>query len=157
MERANVTFKASTGVSAPIKFPDYLGSADYAMLYNEARLNDNPNTTSALFSQTQIDNYRKAKGDNSDGLGYNTNLFDYAFKPSMQQDYSLNIQGGTKTTKYFLLVGYMNQNGNYQHTNDGPNNTNAVFKRYNFRSNICLLYTSPSPRDRQKSRMPSSA
>ena len=27
----------------------------------------------------------------------------------------------------------------------------------NARSNICLLYTSPSPRDRQKSRMPSSA
>ena len=25
------------------------------------------------------------------------------------------------------------------------------------KSNICLLYTSPSPRDRQKSRMPSSA
>ena len=25
------------------------------------------------------------------------------------------------------------------------------------RSNFCLLYTSPSPRDRQKSRMPSSA
>ena len=24
-------------------------------------------------------------------------------------------------------------------------------------NNICLLYTSPSPRDRQKSRMPSSA
>ena len=24
-------------------------------------------------------------------------------------------------------------------------------------TNICLLYTSPSPRDRQKSRMPSSA
>ena len=24
-------------------------------------------------------------------------------------------------------------------------------------ANICLLYTSPSPRDRQKSRMPSSA
>eukprot|EP01015_Nassula_variabilis_P001945 TRINITY_DN1104_c0_g1_i8.p2 TRINITY_DN1104_c0_g1~~TRINITY_DN1104_c0_g1_i8.p2 ORF type:complete len:111 (-),score=24.22 TRINITY_DN1104_c0_g1_i8:56-388(-) len=27
----------------------------------------------------------------------------------------------------------------------------------NQQSNICLLYTSPSPRDRQKSRMPSSA
>jgi TonB-linked SusC/RagA family outer membrane protein len=141
MEKANVTFKASTGISAPIKFPQYLGSADYAMLYNEARLNDNPNTTSALFTQEQIANYRKAKGDNSDGLGYNTNLFDYAFKPSMQQDYSLNIQGGTKTTKYFVLVGYMNQNGNYQHTNDGPNNTNAVFKRYNFRSNIDINIT----------------
>src|SRR5674476_210943 len=28
---------------------------------------------------------------------------------------------------------------------------------YRTRVNICLLYTSPSPRDRQKSRMPSSA
>ena len=27
----------------------------------------------------------------------------------------------------------------------------------NERPNVCLLYTSPSPRDRQKSRMPSSA
>ena len=27
----------------------------------------------------------------------------------------------------------------------------------NFRSNYCLLYTSPSPRDRSSSRMPSSA
>jgi TonB-linked SusC/RagA family outer membrane protein len=141
MERANVTFKASTGISAPIKFPDYLGSADYAQLYNEANLNDNPLTTKALFTPAQIDNYRIAKGDNSDGLGYNVNLFDYAFKPSMQTDYSLNIQGGTKTVKYFVLVGYMNQNGNYQHTNDGPKNTNAVFNRYNFRSNIDINIT----------------
>ena len=29
--------------------------------------------------------------------------------------------------------------------------------RYGARANACLLYTSPSPRDRQKSRMPSSA
>lgn len=141
MEKANVTFKASTGISSPVKFPQYLGSADYAMLYNEANLNDNPSTTKALFTQAQIDNYRIAKGDNSDGLGYNTNLFDYAFKPSMQQDYSLNIQGGTRTVKYFVLVGYMNQNGNYQHTNDGPKNTNAVFNRYNFRSNIDINIT----------------
>ena len=34
------------------------------------------------------------------------------------------------------------------------------FKRpdkYGFKVRVCLLYTSPSPRDRQKSRMPSSA
>lgn len=141
MERAHVTFKASSGMSEPIKFPEYLGSADYAMLYNEANLNDNPNTTKTLFTEEQIANYRIAKGDNSDGLGYNVNLFDYAFKPSMQQDYSLNIQGGTKTARYFVLVGYMNQNGNYQHTNDGPLNTNARFNRYNFRSNIDINIT----------------
>ena len=37
---------------------------------------------------------------------------------------------------------------------------NIFFDNGNFTeiaSNVCLLYTSPSPRDRQKSRMPSSA
>ena len=39
-------------------------------------------------------------------------------------------------------------------TNVVPQTATGVF---NIRYNICLLYTSPSPRDRQKSRMPSSA
>ena len=33
----------------------------------------------------------------------------------------------------------------------------ATVKIGHTKDNICLLYTSPSPRDRQKSRMPSSA
>ena len=141
MDKAAVTFKAATGISSPIKFPEYLGSAEYAMLYNEAKMNDNPANPGTLFSADQIENYKKAKGDNSDGLGYNIDMFDYAFKPSMQQDYSLNIQGGTKAVKYFILAGYMNQNGNYKHTKESANNTNAVFKRYNFRSNIDINIT----------------
>ena len=35
--------------------------------------------------------------------------------------------------------------------------TQAAFKERNLVLYSCLLYTSPSPRDRQKSRMPSSA
>ncbi len=146
-ERTNVSFKASSGLSAPIKFPKYLGSADYATLYNEAIWNDftptdtKPLPSQTLFSPEQIENYRKAKGDNSDGLGYDINLFDYAFKPSWQQDYSLNIQGGTKVARYFVLVGYMKQTGNYKHTDEGPKNTNAEFNRYNFRSNIDINIT----------------
>lgn len=139
MDRPTVTFKAATGVSAPIKFPEYLGSADYAMLYNEAQDNDKSSRT--RFTAEAIENFRKAKGDNSDGLGYNIDLFDYAFKPSMQQDYSMNIQGGNKNVKYFVMAGYMNQDGNYKHTKLSANNTNAVFKRYNFRSNIDINIT----------------
>ena len=41
-EKPTVDFKASVGVSEPIRYPDYLGSAGYATLYNEAMLNDNP-------------------------------------------------------------------------------------------------------------------
>ena len=34
---------------------------------------------------------------------------------------------------------------------------NMIAKQYGHQFSYCLLYTSPSPRDRQKSRMPSSA
>jgi len=61
MEKANVTFKASSGISAPIKFPKYLGSADYALLYNEANTNDK--STRTQFTQAAIDNYKIANGD----------------------------------------------------------------------------------------------
>ena len=44
----------------------------------------------------------------------------------------------------------------------GSDSTNTVVHEFELeleqlRSKVCLLYTSPSPRDRQKSRMPSSA
>ena len=138
-EKAALNFKVSDGINTPIHFPKYLGSADYAMLYNEAKINDNPGvspSTLNLFTDDQIDNYRKAKGDNSDGLGYNQNYFDYAFKPGIQQDYSLTIQGGSNKARYFIMGNYFQQNGNYRHTVSDAYKTQAIFKRYNFRSNI---------------------
>ncbi|WP_439557768.1 SusC/RagA family TonB-linked outer membrane protein, partial [Dyadobacter sp.] len=143
-DKATVNFKASVGVNRPVKFPTYLGSADYAMLYNEARKNDNPDadpSTLNLFSESAIANWRKAKGDNSDGLGYNWDYFDYAFKPGVQHDYSLSISGGSLRARYFVLANYFQQDGNYKHTNVGTNNTQAIFKRYNFRSNIDIDIT----------------
>ena len=135
-EKPTVDFKASVGISEPIRYPDYLGSADYATLYNEAMLNDNPSLAAdspSLFTQTAIDNYRRAKGDNSDGLGYNWDYFDYAFQPSVLQDYSLSVRGGTDRARYFILGSYYKQGGNYKHSNsDNANN----FLRYNFRDNV---------------------
>ena len=64
-EKATVNLKASIGINQPIGFPEYLGSADYATLYNEARLNDAKMTGADvsslnLFSQQAIDNFRRA-------------------------------------------------------------------------------------------------
>jgi TonB-linked SusC/RagA family outer membrane protein len=116
-DKATVNFKGSVGINQPVKFPTYLGSADYAMLYNEARRNDNPDadpTTLNLFSEQAIADFRRAKGDNSDGLGYNWNYFDYAFKPGVQHDYSLSISGGSLRARYFVLANYFQQDGNYR-------------------------------------------
>lgn len=143
-DKPTVTFKTSTAVNNLTNMPEYLGSADYAMLYNEARINDNPGINPSqlgLFSQEQIDNFRKAKGDNSDGLGYNTNLLDYAFKPNWQQNYNLSISGGTNRAHYFVMAGFFNQQGNLDHVEKDKYNSSSAFKRYNFRSNVDINIT----------------
>lgn len=140
-EKATVNLKASIGINQPIGFPEYLGSADYATLYNEARLNDAKMTGADisslnLFSQQAIDNFRRAKGDNSDGLGYDWDYYDFAFKPGLQGDVSLSIRGGTDKVRYYVLANYFSQGGNYKYSNAGEYDSQTKFTRYNFRSNI---------------------
>ena len=140
-EKATVNLKASIGINQPIGFPEYLGSADYATLYNEARLNDAKMTGADisslnLFSQQAIDNFRRAKGDNSDGLGYDWDYYDFAFKPGLQEDVSLSIRGGTDKGRYYVLANYFSQGGNYKYSNAGEYDSQTKFTRYNFRSNI---------------------
>lgn len=140
-EKATVNLKASIGINQPIGFPEYLGSADYATLYNEARLNDAKMTGADisslnLFSQQAIDNFRRAKGDNFDGLGYDWDYYDFAFKPGLQEDVSLSIRGGTDKVRYYVLANYFSQGGNYKYSNAGEYDSQTKFTRYNFRSNI---------------------
>ena len=140
-EKATVNLKASIGINQPIGFPEYLGSDDYATLYNEARLNDAKMTGADvsslnLFSQQAIDNFRRAKGDNSDGLGYDWDYYDFAFKPGMQEDVSLSIRGGTDKVRYYVLANYFSQGGNYKYSDAGEYDSQTRFTRYNFRSNI---------------------
>ena len=140
-EKATVNLKASIGINQPIGFPEYLGSADYATLYNEARLNDAKMTGADisslnLFSQQAIDNFRRAKGDNSDGLGYDWDYYDFAFKPGLQEDVSLSIRGGTDKVRYYVLANYFSQGGNYKYSHAGEYASQTKFTRYNFRSNI---------------------
>ena len=69
-----------------------------------------------------------------------------------------------ETAKYYgtsevqLGMGFKNTNKipNIIQTKIPPNNDPTIFEK-DVLTSICLLYTSPSPRDRQKSRMPSSA
>ena len=65
--------------------------------------------------------------------------------PSLQDEEYTDID----TTKSEYITQWLNDN-NVENLN--PHNTDNLKKIYH-----CLLYTSPSPRDRQRSRMPSSA
>ena len=75
--------------------------------------------------------------------------------------HGLTASGSAGSSQDGFLYYQGNWNGN--DSNKRPyNNSGPIESRYSRmveggRDNICLLYTSPSPRDRQKSRMPSSA
>jgi TonB-linked SusC/RagA family outer membrane protein len=64
------------------------------------------------------------------------NWMDQTMNPtSTQQQYNLNIRGGTKTARYFISGGYFDQGSPFR----GDDITH--FKRYNFRSNLDLDIT----------------
>lgn len=140
-EKATVNFKASAGFNQVGKKPNLLGSADYATLYNEALRNDalmngQTGTPNGLFSDEAIANFRKARGDNSDGLGYDWDYFDYMLKSAFQQNYNLSVRGGGRTARYYVMAGYSDQGTNYKHVDLSKYDTSPKFKKYNFRSNI---------------------
>ena len=59
----------------------------------------------------------------------------------MQQDYSLSVRGGSDRARYYVMANYYEQSGNYKHTDLTQYETQAVFKRYNFRANVDVNIT----------------
>ncbi len=114
-----VSYSGSLAVVTPTATLNHLGSADHAMLYNEAILNENPNGT-PMFSDQQIEEFRN-------GTGINTNWYDEAVESFALEAYNnVSISGGTESTTYSASFGHTLQNGL----------DNSEYQRFNLRSNI---------------------
>ena len=83
----------------------------------------------------------------------NTDWQDEIYRVAMGTDHNLSMTGALKNMPYRVSVGYTNQNGtlknnNYQRLNASIGLSPKFFdKHLSVDINICLLYTSPSPRD----------
>ena len=82
--------------------------------------------------------YRNRKDTYVSNSVYGNNLKDY-FTPLFRRCDPINMQTGTNNDAY------------------GGNEIRSMFYELITPLHACLLYTSPSPRDRTRSRMPSSA
>ena len=101
-DRLNIDVRANTGWNVAKAYPEYLGSAEYMTLYNEARVNDG---LAPLYSQDQIYNY--ASGSNpyrySDIDFYSS---DYIKKAYNRTDASIEIDGGNERARFYSNVSY---------------------------------------------------
>src|SRR5690606_36348438 len=134
-DKVNISFNARYGSQRATQLPKFAGSYDYARLYNEALVNDG---FPKLYSQTQLEGYQNG----TDPYLYpDVNWYEEILQKSAPiQDYSVTFNGGSETAKYFVMLGYMDNQGLYANT-DQERNANIGFQAMNFRANVDLNVT----------------
>lgn len=120
------------GYNISTRLPEYLGSYDYASLYNEALVNDGK---SALYSDADLQAYKNGTDQYfyPDVNWYNQVMRKYA----PVSKFNLNFTGGTKIVNYFVMMNLLREEGLIKKTKDLSDYTiNSRNNRFNFRSNV---------------------
>lgn len=93
-EKPKITFKTEHSISSPQRLPEFVGSADYLGLYNEALRNDGE---PALFSDETIEKFRNSTDPD---LYPNTDWIKELLKKTTNNHrYTLNVRGRFRTCK----------------------------------------------------------
>ncbi len=135
--KPQVSYSSSVAFSRFTDLRQGMNSYDYTRSFNEALKYDSyiSGVYSPKFSDADIAKYKS----HEDPVFYpDINWYSEMLKPySTQTQHNININGGTEKTKYFVSVGYFNQNGMFANTNVLPDfDAQTKYKRYNFRSNF---------------------
>lgn len=139
--KINVKFNARGGIKQPTTTPKFLDSYDYAVLYDEAQRNDNPDQP-LMYNEVDLQKYFDAREGELTGLDRylypNIDWYDEFLKKfTWQQRYSLDIDGGNTFAKYFVSAGYTKNDGLYNIDKSiNSYNTNTTMNMATLRSNI---------------------
>ena len=124
----SVNVRANTGWAVAKSYPEYLGSAEYMTLYNEARANDGQ---TALYTPEQI--YNTSLGTNpyryADVDFYNS---DYIKKTYNRTDATVEIEGGNDRARFYSNVSFYTV-GDFLKFGEAKNNRT---NRFNVRGNV---------------------
>ena len=126
-----ITANANTGWHVAKEFPEYLGSAEYMTLYNEARLNDGQDPR-----YSQMDIYNHAAGINPYRYP-NVNYYsdEYIRKAYNRSEGTLEIQGGGTRANFYTNINYYRSE---DLLNFGPAKDNYT-DRFSVRGNVDLV------------------
>lgn len=127
------SFTAERGFRKANALPDVLPAWQYATLYNEAVLNENPNARPA-FTDEQIAAYKNQS--NPYGLP-DVKWYDQVLeKTAPTQRYNFNVSGSGRGFTYFADFDYMCQEGFFKTRSENNFNTNEELNRFIIRSNV---------------------
>jgi TonB-linked SusC/RagA family outer membrane protein len=137
--KMKVEYNLETSFEQPTRLPKFVDSYNYATLYNEAQLNDNPtatlkyNATALQGFQTGSDPYQYPNVDWKNEL---------LKKSALQIRNNINISGGGDRISYYFSGGYLTDNGIFK-TDKSVNtyNTNANLNVFNVRGNVDINLT----------------
>ena len=134
--RTIVSLNTETSFSQPTRLPKYLDAFNYATLYNEALLNDNPGAA-PRYDAAALEGYRSG----SDPYKYpNVNWADeFLRKNYLQTRTNINLSGGGDVAKYYVAASYLYNSGMFnvdKNANTYNTNTNATVM--NIHSNLQL-------------------
>jgi len=134
-----VSFMSDAGWQSPTKLPDYLGSYDYGVLYNEALANSGK---APKFSDNDLELFRNG----TDPFGHpDTDWQDLLYQGSgFVITNNLGVSGGSEFTKYRASINHQKQDGIIQHTGkneyNGRVNLTVTPKKW-LTTNMNLSYT----------------
>lgn len=124
--------RVNTGWNVAKSFPEYLGAAEYMVLYNEARKNDG---LDALYSDETI--YKTATGDNPyrypDVNFYTSEYLKKAFNHTQA---TAEIDGGNRSARYYANVDYYREGSFFKIGEAAKSYTDRLSVRGNVDINI---------------------
>jgi TonB-linked SusC/RagA family outer membrane protein len=127
--RQKIDVRVNTGMHVPKSYPEYLSSAEYMTLYNEARRNDG---LTDLYTPETIYNFASGKNvyryPNVDYYSDN-----YLKKMYGRHDVTAEISGGNDKARYYTNLGYQTT-GSLLNFGEAVDNNRA--DRFNVRGNI---------------------
>lgn len=128
---SDLIFDSQSGFQQSTNNIQSLNSFDYATLYNEALSNGG---RPPIYDQAALLAYQ----NNSDPFNFPNNNYRNDFLKESAPVFRniLSASGGSNSFRYFTLLGYYNQKGNFKSTETDDFNSQLKFQRVNFRLNL---------------------
>ncbi len=120
----SIEFNTRVGLKEPLNLYKPLASREYAILYNEAKSNDNNRVWSPVYNGSELDKLTDVDWYN-EVLNENT----------MYTSYDVSLKGGGENIQFFTLLGYTGDKGFYNVKKDDTH-SNVKLDLYNIRTNL---------------------